>query len=60
MPRVFMSDKEAAAVVLVVESYMLRYSHSTTSEMLTQVPERINRCIELQGKQKAATPKDNG
>ncbi len=59
MPRVFMSDKEAAAVAVVVESYMLRYPNSATAEMLSQIPERINRCIELQGIKKAATPKDS-
>lgn len=60
MPRVFMSDKEAAAVAVVVESYILRYPNSATAEMLAQIPERINRCIELQGIKKAVTPKDNG
>ena len=59
MPRVFLNDKEAAALVVVLESYILRYPESTTAEMLALVPERIVRCIELQGVKKAATPKDS-
>ena len=60
MPQVFMSDKEAAALVVIVESYMLNFPMSCTTEMVRKIPERINKCLEMQGKGKAATPKGNG
>ena len=59
MPQVFMSDKEAAAVAVIVEDYIHRFPKSTTSEFVAKIPDRISRCIELQGKKKAATPKDS-
>lgn len=63
MPRVYMSDKEAAAVAVIVESYILNYPQSCTADMVKNIPDRIAKCIEMQGydsKRKAATPKDSG
>lgn len=59
MPVVLMSEKEAAAVAVIVESFLLNYPLSCTAEMVKAIPERINRCIALQGKKKAATQKDS-
>ena len=61
MPVVFMSDKEAAAIVVVLESYLASYPTSCTADMIRKVPDRIAVCIERQGKkkEKAATPKDS-
>ena len=62
MPRLYMSEKEAAAVAVIVESYILNYPQSCTADMVRNIPDRINRCIELQGcesKRKAATAKDS-
>ncbi|MBR0443498.1 MAG: hypothetical protein IIX15_04070 [Clostridia bacterium] len=60
MPQIFMSEKEAAAVAVIVESYLLSYPQSCTAEMVKKIPERISKCIEMQGKKKAATNKGNG
>ena len=60
MPRVYLSEKEASALVVIVESYMAQYPHSCATEMLSKVPTRIARCIEMQGKKEKATarPRD--
>ena len=60
MPQLFMSEKEAAAVAVIVESFIHSYPQSCTAEMVKKIPERINKCIEMQGKKKAATNKGNG
>ena len=57
MPRVYFSDKELLAVMVIVENYMLNYPKSCTTEMARQVPERLKKCYELQSYKKAATPK---
>lgn len=49
MPRLYMSEKEAAAVAVIIESYILSYPQSCTADMVKKVPDRINRCIEMQG-----------
>ena len=59
MPIVYLSDKEAAAIVVVLENYLSIYPTSCTADMIRKVPDRITVCIEKQGKKKAATPKDS-
>lgn len=59
MPVVLMSEKEAAAVAVIVESFLLNYPMSCTAEMVKLIPDRINKCIAMQGKKKAATQKDS-
>lgn len=57
MPRVYLSEKEASAIVVLVEDYMMRYPHSCTCDIVAKVPARIARCIEMQGKKKATDRK---
>ena len=62
MPRVYLNEKEASALVVILDSYLRRYPMSCTAEMIKNVPERIARCLELQckqGKKKAVTPKSD-
>ena len=59
MPRVYFSKKEASALVVIIESYMAQFPHSCTADMLSKVPQRIARCIEMQcKKEKAAQKRD--
>lgn len=57
MPRVYLSEKEASALVVIVESYMAQYPHSCATEMLSKVPARIATCIKMQSKRKATDKK---
>ena len=57
MPRVYLSDKELSAVMVIVESYLLNYPNSCTADIIRQVPERLQKCFDLQGYKKAANLK---
>lgn len=62
MPRVYLSEKEAIAVLVVLESYMIERPLSCTSDMVRKVQERLRVCIDLQCKRRAkkgATPKSS-
>lgn len=62
MPRVYLSEKEAIAVLVVLENYMTERPLSCTSDMVRKVPERLRVCIDLQCKRRAkkdATPKSS-
>ena len=60
MARVYMSEKEAVTVAVIVESFIHSYPQSCTAEMVKKIPGRISKCIEMQDQKKAATPKGNG
>ena len=64
MPRVYFSEKEAPAVIAIVEAFIKSNPATKTSEAVRNVPERISTCIELQARQhkgkKKPSDKSNG
>ena len=64
MPRVYLNEKEATAVIAIVEAFIISNPTAKTSEAVSKVPQRILDCIELQDKyrkgKKKPLDKSNG
>ena len=50
MPKVYLNQKEATAIVAIVEAFIVSNPNTKTSEAVRKVPQRIVDCIELQSK----------
>lgn len=52
MAVVYLSKKEASAVIAILEDYQKKNPNSITSLTISQLPIRINNCIDLQCKKR--------
>lgn len=48
--RLFTSNKEAVAIIVVLESFVLKYPDSATAAIIKPLIKRIRTCLEKQGK----------
>ena len=58
MPRIYLSPKEAEALRVIVLNYHLEYPKSHLTDKTEEIPERLQRCLDLQGNKKGTTRKD--
>ena len=56
MPVVYMNEKEAKALVILLEERHLQYpqNESLLSEYTAKLPDRVRLCLQKQGKKKTA------
>ena len=63
MPRLYLNEKEATALVAVIEIFIRENPSTKTTSAVAQLPERITNCINLQRverKRKKPSVKTNG